>query len=139
MGRTKKTANAALETVKGEQTPQDIREDMDTEDVPDPIQGIIAPEGTSDPIQETIGPEDEAELLGCQDGDGPDLPVQYAVAADPGLNLREGPSKAAPIITELPCGVGLFPTGVTQGAWCEVTTGRLTGWVMGEFLEPLWN
>lgn len=47
--------------------------------------------------------------------------------------------KAAPIITELPRGIGVCPTGVTQGAWCEVTTGRLTGWVMGKFLEPLWN
>lgn len=121
MGRTKKNAAAA---------PEDVQEPGT---VPEGVEA--PPEGCG----KIIGPEDEAELLGCQDEPPDDPPSQYAVTASPGLNLREEPSKAAPIITELPHGVGLFPTGVTQGAWCEVTTGRLTGWVLGEFLEPLWD
>lgn len=83
--------------------------------------------------------ENPADLPVSLGEDEVDLPVQYSVAASPGLNLREGPSKAAPIIARLPRGVGLFPTGMTQDDWCEVTTGRLTGWVMSEFLEPLWD
>lgn len=88
-----------------------------------------------------IGPADETELPGSQDEEfrEPEGSIQYAVAANPGLNLREEPSKAASIIVELPYGVGLFATGLTHGPWWEVATGSLKGWVLAEFLEPLWN
>ena len=122
------------------QGPEAVQEAQEVQEMCRDIrEHAMPPEGALASPGEIIGPEDESELLGCQDGEEPDPPVEYAVAADPGLNLREEPSKAAPIIAELPRGVGVRPTGVTQGAWCEVVTGRLTGWVMGEFLEPLWD
>ena len=134
MARIEKAKAAAPETAQ------------DAVELHDPYQDLQEPEAAAEsaetPLEgcgEIVSPEDEVELLGCQDGEDPDPPIEYAVSADPGLNLREAPGKAAPLITELPRGVGVRPTGVTQGTWCEVTTGRLAGWVLGEFLEPLWN
>lgn len=86
---------------------------------------------------EIIGPEDEAELLGCQGEPPNDSPFQYAVTAEGGLNLREAPNLDAPILAVLPRGVGVFDTGLSQGPWLEVITGRLAGWVLSEHLEPL--
>lgn len=91
--------------------------------------------------RKAIGPADEMEMLECQSEEfrKPEISAQYAVAANLGLNLREKPSKAAPIVVELPFGVGLFVTGMTQGPWWEVTTGNLKGWVLAEYLKPVWN
>lgn len=153
MAKAKKTAVKAPEAVQDAPELQDAFQDIQE---PDAI-----PEGAEAPVDgagEALEPAQRASfgsaerpprqspaagvegLLGCQDDPDPEpeAPIQYAVTADPGLNLREGPSKAAPVITELPRGIGVFPTGVTQGEWTEVSTGRLTGWVMRKFLEPLW-
>lgn len=134
MAKTKKTAAAASEAAQSAPELQDAYQDLrEPEAIP---VGVEAPPVSAGEI---IGPEDVEDLLGCQDGEEQEPytpPVQYVVTADPGLNLREGPSKATPIIVELPHGVGVFPTGVVQGPWMEVATGRLTGWVLAEFLEP---
>lgn len=62
----------------------------------------------------------------------------YAVAFKGMLRLRQEPSPDAPIITELPCGAGVFADG-TPGpdGWLHVLTGRLSGWMMEEYLEAL--
>lgn len=110
---------------------------------------------TAQPVtRETIGPENPAELLGCQDAqpeaepdanpqapaDLPgDAPLEYAVTGCDRLNLRERPGLDAPVIVELPRGVGVCDTGRTDGDWWKVTTGRLAGWVMATYLEPVWS
>lgn len=87
--------------------------------------------GQEPPEQEPIGqerPEQEPEEKN---------PLEYVVIAAHGLNLRQRPSPNAPIITVLPCGVGVY-TGLVQNGWMEVSTGKLAGWVKAEYLEPLW-
>lgn len=64
---------------------------------------------------------------------------QYAVSAGNGLNMRQSPRLDAPVVAVLPCGVGVFDNGLIQNGWMEVSTGRLTGWVRAEHLEPLWD
>ena len=65
-------------------------------------------------------------------------PLQYAVTAELGLNLRQGPGLDFPIVAVLPCGVGVFDNRYIQNGWMKVSTGRLSGWVDAEYLEPLW-
>ena len=114
---------------------------------------VVQDEPTMD--MDTLGPQEAAESAGKdqlspdseaaldEQGREPetrtDGPLEYAVTGCSCLNLREGPGLEAPIITELPRGVGVADTGKTQGEWWQVTTGFLTGWVMGRYLEPVWS
>jgi len=136
MGRTKKNAAEAPEAVQAEREPQEVS------------QGILGSEAVSGTAgcpqegavpQEVIGPESETELLGCQEEIPGDPPLEYAVTGCDLLNLRERPGLDARIITALPRGVGVSDTGQRQGDWWEVATGRLIGWVLSTYLEPVWS
>lgn len=138
MARTKKTETAASEAVQDEPEQTGISQDtQEAEAAP------VAPERQQEGIaREVIGPDSEEELLGCQDeetGDPPIVPLEYAVAGCDRLNLRDGPGLNARVITELPRGVGVSDTGQRGGEWWEVVTGLLRGWVMAEYLEPVWS
>ena len=120
------------------------------------VQDDLSPEvqsiRTAPVTRETVGPEDPAELLGCQDEEAqedanpqapadlpPDAPLEYAVAGCDALNLRKSPGLDSPVIAVLPRGAGVSDTGRVQNDWWEVVTGRLTGWVLAEYLEPVWS
>jgi hypothetical protein len=70
-----------------------------------------------------------------QDEDGKDeKPMQGTVTAQTGatVNLRKSPG--GDLIERVP--VGTKVTIIDYGPeWCEVTTGKLTGWMMTEFIE----
>ena len=75
--------------------------------------------------------QDEAELEETEF-------IEYAVTAKGGLRLRVEPSQDAPVVAVLPCGVGVLgKTRPAENGWRQVFTGRLFGWVMDKFLEPL--
>ena len=61
------------------------------------------------------------------------------VNAPQGLNLREGPHKAYPVLTTLEDGAEVerlpMPGGATVPGWSLVTARGRTGWVMEEFLR----
>jgi len=133
MGRTKKNAVAAPDAVKEVQEPQEVS------------QGIREVERNSEAAvtPEIIGPESEAELAGCQEAEdevvlAEGMFVVYAVTAEGGLRLRREPSLNAPVIAELPWGAGVFGDGNPPiDGWRQVFTGRLSGWMMAEYLEPV--
>jgi len=133
MGRTKKDAVTAPEAVQETQEPQEVSQGPETAP-----RVAECPQERATP-QEVIGPENETELLGCQDEAHGDPPLEYAVAGCDLLNLRERPGLDARIITALPRGVGVSDTGQRQDDWWEVATGRLTGWVLSTYLEPVWS
>ena len=64
-----------------------------------------------------------------------------AESADTGVNMRERPGAAGPVIKSLPAGTVLQVVGADQQmdgmAWKNVRddTGS-TGWIAAEFLEP---
>ena len=64
--------------------------------------------------------------------------IEYAVTAAGGLRLREEPSLNAPVVAVLPCGVGVLGNSrPAENGWRQVFTGRLFGWMLDKFLEPL--
>ena len=64
--------------------------------------------------------------------------IDYAVTAANGLRLRAEPSNDASVVAVLPCGVGVLGnTRPAENGWRQVFTGRLFGWVMEKFLEPM--
>ncbi len=137
----KKTETAAPETVQEGREPQEMtRDTQEAETAPETAE---APQEGS--AQEIIGPEGESELLGCQEEGGArdDPPLEYAVAGCGFLNLRKRPGLNAPVIAALPRGVGVSfeDAAVSQadGHWWLVSTGRLIGWVMSQYLEPVWS
>ena len=126
-----KTAGTAPDTAPVVQDEPTM--DMDT---------LGAQEAVESAGNDQLGPDSEAvapEEQGREPETQTDGPLEYAVTGCGYLNLREGPGLEAPIITELPRGVGVVDTGKTQGEWWQVTTGFLTGWVMGRYLEPVWS
>ncbi len=132
MGKTKENAVEAPAAIQDTREVQDVQEGgMTSEDILAEQPGAAA--------HEVIGPENESELLGCQDEASNIQPLEYAVAGCTFLNLRERPGLDAPITAVLPCGVGVSDTGQVQGDWWEIVTGRLTGWVMSTYLEPVWD
>lgn len=98
-----------------------------------------AQEMVQDTMRETIGPEDESELLGCQEeaelAEG--LLTEYAVTAETGLYLREGPGVDSAALAALPQGAGVLAEGEAEDGWLRVRTGRLEGWMMAQYLEAL--
>lgn len=129
MARTKKSAAAAPEAVQEAQA--ELAMGMDTPGAQEAAEGLAG--------AQVIGPADEAELLGCQDEEARELGYlqEYIVRPDGGLNMRMEPNSDADILAVLPCDSGVTATGTTQGPWMEVVTGRLVGWVLAEYLEPL--
>lgn len=74
---------------------------------------------------------DEAELTEC-------VLTEYAVTGCNLLNLRAGPVLDAPIVAQLPRGAGVFEAAEPgPEGWLHVRTGRLEGWMMSKYLEPL--
>jgi uncharacterized protein YraI len=58
-----------------------------------------------------------------------------------GLNLRNGPGNAAPVITVIPCNTtGLQPTGATVaqdgGQWVPINYNGTPGWVYRSLIQP---
>lgn len=140
MARTKKTKTAAAEAAQKVQEaqaePQDIRgaETVSTapEIAQDPYQDLMEPDPAPGPAEEARegpgGAEDEEQAAF----------VDYAVAKCDWLRLRQEPSLDAPVVTKLPRGVGVLGFNrPAEDGWRQVFTGRLSGWVKDEFLEPL--
>lgn len=50
------------------------------------------------------------------------------------VNFRGGPSTGSPVITTLPAGAMVLPTGQQQGAWWEVEAEGQTGWLHSDYL-----
>lgn len=62
----------------------------------------------------------------------------YAVMFKDGLRLRQEPRLDALTLAVLPCGAGVFADGEPgPDEWLHVCTGRLSGWMMAEYLEAL--
>lgn len=130
MAKAKKPEAAA--TAAAQEMSQDTQESETASEA--------AENGQDEVTQAIIGPDGPEELLGCQDE--VDLEetefIEYAVTAEGGLRLREEPSKDAPVVAVLPCGVGVLGnTRPAENGWRQVFTGRLFGWVMDKFLEAL--
>lgn len=66
-------------------------------------------------------------------------PMEYAVIAPKGLNLRKKPDLEAEVLAVLPEGCGVWPVELIEDpdGWAEVCTGYLTGWVMARYLARL--
>lgn len=135
MARRKKAETMAPETAQEAHDAQGMSQDtQEQETAPGSAQEI--PVG----LGETIGPESEEELVGCQDEAELEKTefIEYAVTAAGGLRLREEPDLKSPIVAVLPCGVGVLGSDrPAEGGWRQVFTGKLFGWVMDKFLEPL--
>ncbi len=50
------------------------------------------------------------------------------------INFRSGASTDAPILTTLPAGAAVLPTGEKQGAWWQVEAEGKTGWLHSDYL-----
>ncbi len=69
------------------------------------------------------------------------IPVNSAATADNAgwytsrrLNLRGGPNTSAPVLTTLPKGASVMPTGAKSGPWWEVDAAGRQGWVHSDYL-----
>lgn len=82
------------------------------------------------PSQQPAAAQDLAEL-----SEG--LLTGYAVTGCDALNLREGPSLDARVITTIPRDAGVFAGEGPENGWLRVCTGWLTGYMMAEYLKPL--
>lgn len=132
-GTAKKAAESAQEERGGLDMAQDVQE---AERAPESAQeGAEAVRDAYDELMES----DPTETAGETEQELPEgnAPLEYAVAGCERLNLRERPSLDAPVLAELPQGVGVSCTGERRDAWWEVVTGRLAGWVMAKYLAPL--
>jgi len=129
MGRTKKNVTAP-EAVK---EPQEVSQGI--QEIERNSEAAVTPE--------IIGPESETDLAGRQEAEdevvlAKGMFIVYAVTAEGGLRLRREPSLNAPVIAELPWGAGVFGNGDPPiDGWRQVFTGRLSGWMMAEYLEPV--
>ena len=129
MGRTKK-ASAATESAQAQRG--ELNVGTDTSGALEASEGAVS--------GQIIGPSDESELLGCQEDEAvlqEGMLTEYAVSAERGLNLRAGPGLDAPIIAVLPFGAGVYAEGEPMGGWLYVHTGRLEGWMVAAYLDPL--
>lgn len=50
------------------------------------------------------------------------------------VNFRSGPSTDAPILTTLPSGASILPTGEKRGAWWQVEAEGKTGWLHSDYI-----
>lgn len=136
MGRTRKNAAAAPETVQ--ETRDGAEVSTDTPGAETASETVLEAQTR----QEVVGPEDERELLGCQD----EAESQGAAATlctvlpGAGLNLRSGPGQEYDVLCVLPeNGMVLVLEPVTgpDKAWVRVRTGQGYGYVMAKYLAPL--
>ena len=138
MARTrseKKAAEAVQEAREGLDLSQDKGQEAPCavpETVQDPYQELMEP----DSVPEPAGQAREAPG-GAEDGE-PARFIEYAVAGCRLLRLRREPSLAAKVVATRPCGVGVMAcTRPVVPGWRQVFSGRLCGWVMDKYLEPL--
>lgn len=108
---------------------------QEAREVQDMSQGVHEAERTPDGIQgSTEGAQelpDEMEVIEC-------VLREYAVTGCEALNLRAEPVLDAPVAAVLPRGAGVFEDGEPgPEGWLHVRTGRLEGWMMAKYLEPL--
>lgn len=116
MAKPKKTETAATAAAQ------------ETQDTPEMSQDTQEIESVSEAAESG---QDEAELEEVEF-------IEYAVTAKGGLRLREEPSQDASVVAVLPCDVGVLGNNLpAENGWRQVFTGRLFGWVMDKFLEPL--
>lgn len=50
------------------------------------------------------------------------------------VNFRSGPSTDAPILTTLPAGASVLPTGEKQGSWWQIEAEGKTGWLHADYI-----
>ncbi len=50
------------------------------------------------------------------------------------VNMRSGPSTQSPVVTLVPKGTPVTPTGEKQGAWWAVEANGRTGWIHGDYI-----
>ena len=50
------------------------------------------------------------------------------------VNMRSGPSTQSPVVTLVPKGTAVTPTGEKQGAWWAVEANGRTGWIHGDYI-----
>lgn len=50
------------------------------------------------------------------------------------VNMRSGPSTQSPVVTLVPKGTPVTPTGEKQGAWWAVEANGRTGWIHGDYV-----
>lgn len=50
------------------------------------------------------------------------------------VNMRSGPSTQSPVVTLVPKGTPVTPTGEKQGAWWAVEANGRSGWIHGDFI-----
>lgn len=138
--RAGKAAESAQEAQDKLGMDQDARE---TEHAPGGVQE--GAEAVQDPYEELMEPDPAPEPAGqareapggVEDGEPAGF-IEYAVAGCRWLRLRQKPSLAAEVVATLPCGMGVMAcTRPVVPGWRQVFSGRLCGWVMDEFLEPL--
>ncbi len=136
MARTKKSADKAAGSA------QEARDGLDMNvDIADVQEPSGAAQGDATGV-EAAAPDDPADLpSGAGDADETELEegtlTEYAVTAEGGLRLRERPDGNAPVIATLPWGAGVFADEEPIGEWIPVTTGLLSGYMMGRHLAPL--
>lgn len=139
MARTRSKKKAAVAV-------QEAREELDlSQDTQGQGTPCAVPETVQDPYQELMEPDPVPEPAGqaretpggAEDGEPAGF-IEYAVAGCRLLRLRQEPSLAAEVVATLPCGMGVMAcTRPVVPGWRQVFSGRLCGWVMDEFLEPL--
>lgn len=64
----------------------------------------------------------------------PPAPQETLTVTAGRLNIRQTPSKQAPIVAKVRQGIRLEKLG-GQGAWVEVRSGDVTGWVMAQYVR----
>lgn len=126
----KSTKKSGTQAADQETLGPDIQQ-MDMDAGKQAADSYAAPEAAGSALENNSCPEDDAELVEA-------VLQPYAVAVKGALRLRQAPRPDAPIIAELPCGAGVFADGEPgPDGWLHVLTGRLSGWMMAEYLEAL--
>ncbi len=138
----KKNVGAAVpDAAQNAQIPHDEYQDLME---PDPF--TESAEG-SEKAADGVGPDAlerglAAEAGALKEQDDSELEeaefIEYAVSGCKRLRLRREPSTDAPVAAILPCGIGVLGSDrPAVDGWRQVFTGRLFGWVMDQYLEPL--
>lgn len=134
MAKANETKTAAAEAAQEAREGLDMSQDAQGQETPpaaaEGVQGSHQDLMEPDPVPE---PEPAGEAL-----IEPAAFVDYAVTGCSWLRLRQEPSLAAEVVTQLPRGVGVVGLNrPAENGWRQVFTGRLHGWVMDKYLEPL--
>lgn len=134
MAKANKTKTAAAEAAQKAREELGMSQDAQGQEMPP-----AAAEGVQDPYQDLMEPDPVPEPEPAGEAlIEPAAFIDYVVTGCNWLRLRQEPSLDAEVVTKLPRGVGVL--GLNRPAekgWRQVFTGRLHGWVMDKYLEPL--